>query len=253
MTEKPQRCWSIEVNYIHRHHHINTLTWPRLHMQTWDVLQDSRIDDCLKHWCALKIYRIYGPDSRSSQYWMRNFLKDECGLGEAADKKSSNHKAWPLVARYVVQYIKAAQRKEKQQWVSRATIFSSFLPCVLCCLVLLWATVIARFSHLCSILFWCLLVQGQPVSLHSWNVICVLWWRKRDFIETIFLIIIYLTLLSETIQEKRKNHQKFCRFLSSVNCIPSRTVCTERTYQQPQSGSGACGGIAMKRIPSFQK
>ena len=32
---------------------------------------------------------------------------------------------------------------------------------------------------------------------------------------------------------------QFSGFLSGVNCISSRTVSTERTYQQPQCGSGA--------------
>ena len=49
-------------------------------------------------------------------------------------------------------------------------------------------------------------------------------------------------------EEKESLH--FCGLLSSVYCIPSRTVYTERTYQRPQSGSGACGWIAKKRILS---
>ena len=47
---------------------------------------------------------------------------------------------------------------------------------------------------------------------------------------------IFLTSVSETIQDRR-NSLQFCGFLSCVNCISSRTVYTERTYQQPQSGS----------------
>ena len=40
--------------------------------------------------------------------------------------------------------------------------------------------------------------------------------------------------LSEPIQD-RENSLQFCGFLSSVNCISSRTVSTERTYQQPHA------------------
>ena len=48
----------------------------------------------------------------------------------------------------------------------------------------------------------------------------------------------------------RKNHYSFCGFLSSVQCTPSRTVYTERTYSHPQSGSGACYFFKKKRILS---
>ena len=59
---------------------------------------------------------------------------------------------------------------------------------------------------------------------------------------TNLVIIIFLTLLSETIQEKRKIVTVFVgSCLVSVHSIPSRTVYTERTYSHPQSGSGACG------------
>ena len=37
-----------------------------------------------------------------------------------------------------------------------------------------------------------------------------------NFIETVLVIIIFLTLLSETIQEKRKNHDSF-----AVSCLVS--------------------------------
>ena len=33
---------------------------------------------------------------------------------------------------------------------------------------------------------------------------------------------------------RQKEFLQFCGFLPSVNCISSRTVSTERTYQQPQ-------------------
>ena len=59
---------------------------------------------------------------------------------------------------------------------------------------------------------------------------CIL--TKRDFTETLLVVIIFLTSLSETIQE-RKNSLQFCGFLPSVYCISSRTVYTERTNQQP--------------------
>ena len=58
---------------------------------------------------------------------------------------------------------------------------------------------------------------------------------ERDLI---LVIIIFLTLLSETIQES-KNHYSFCGFLCSVYFILSRAVYKERTKSQPQSGSGA--------------
>ena len=80
-----------------------------------------------------------------------------------------------------------------------ATIFSSFLPLVL----LLSCSDVSDchspfFSHAHSTLFW---------KLHH----------------------IFLTSLSETIQDKK---YQFRGFLSSVNCISSRTVYTERIYQQ---------------------
>ena len=56
---------------------------------------------------------------------------------------------------------------------------------------------------------------------------------KKELIETILVIIIFLTSLSVTIQRREESLQFFW-FLSSVHCISSRTVYTERTYQQPQ-------------------
>ena len=84
------------------------------------------------------------------------------------------------------------------------------------------------------------LAQGHPVSLHSWDVICVFCDEKgvhwgypcNHHLPDPFVRVI---------QEKRKNQCSFCEFLSCVSCIPSRTVYTERTYSHPQSGSGACG------------
>ena len=68
----------------------------------------------------------------------------------------------------------------------------------------------------------------MSVCTHEISFVCVV--TEKDFIETILAIIIFLTLLSETIQEKRKNHYSFCGFLSGAYRIPSRTVYTERTY-----------------------
>ena len=53
----------------------------------------------------------------------------------------------------------------------------------------------------------------------------------------------HLDLLVRDDPREEKESLQFCGFLYSVYCIPSRTVYTERTYSQPQSGSGACGLI----------
>ena len=57
---------------------------------------------------------------------------------------------------------------------------------------------------------------------------------KSDLTETVLVVIMFLTSLLETIQRERENSLQFCGFLSSVYCISSRTVYTERTNQQPQ-------------------
>ena len=72
--------------------------------------------------------------------------------------------------------------------------------------------------------------------------------RKRDFIETILLIIIFLTLLSETIQENRKNHHSFVGscLVSTVSRhvrstqkehINDRKVAAERVVELQRRGS----------------
>ena len=48
------------------------------------------------------------------------------------------------------------------------------------------------------------LKANQPVCTHEMSFVCFV--TERDFIENILVIIIFLTLLSETIQEKRNNH-----------------------------------------------
>ena len=58
--------------------------------------------------------------------------------------------------------------------------------------------------------------------------------KKGCSLETLLVVVIFLTSLSETIQEETESIQ-FCEFLSSVYCSSSRTVYTERTVQQPQS------------------
>ena len=62
---------------------------------------------------------------------------------------------------------------------------------------------------------------------------------KRDVTETILVVVIFLTSLSETIQEKECLTVFVGGLMSSVYCISSRTVYTEGTVQQPQGGSGA--------------
>ena len=72
------------------------------------------------------------------------------------------------------------------------------------------------------------------------SVVCVVT-KKMELTETILVIIIFLTLLSVTIQERRKNHYSFCGFLSGVHCIPLRTIYTERivsTATPPRSIHG---------------
>ena len=90
----------------------------------------------------------------------------------------------------------------------------------------------------CSDAFW--LKANQSVCTHEMSLVCCVT-KKGASLRLSFVIIIFLTCLSETIQEKRKESLQFCGFLSSVCCIPSRTVYTERSYQHPQSGSGARG------------
>ena len=70
-----------------------------------------------------------------------------------------------------------------------------------------------------------------------WPWLCVQW-RKRDPAEIILAVIIS----SWPRCQKRSKTERILAvlwFLSCVNCISSRTVSTEETYQQPQSGSGA--------------
>ena len=50
----------------------------------------------------------------------------------------------------------------------------------------------------------------------------------------------HLDLLVTDNPREEKESLQFCGFLSGVYCILSRTVYTERTYAQPQSGCGAC-------------
>ena len=58
---------------------------------------------------------------------------------------------------------------------------------------------------------------------------CVLCDGKRNIIETILVISIFLTLLSETIQEKRKNH---CSFVGSclVSTVSRHVRLTEKEH-----------------------
>ena len=54
-------------------------------------------------------------------------------------------------------------------------------------------------------------------------------WRKRELIETILVIIFFLAFRQWRWWEEKESLQ-FCRFLSGVYCISSRTVYTERTW-----------------------
>ena len=92
MTEEPATTWSIEENYLHRHHveprvqrfvpredsqhHCDTLTWSGQHLRPWM---------CCKKAVMIIIWNIdanrnHRPVSRSSPYWMRNLLTDICGV-----------------------------------------------------------------------------------------------------------------------------------------------------------------------------
>ena len=74
-------------------------------------------------------------------------------------------------------------------------------------------------------------VGSRPTSqfcTHEMSFVCFVT-DKGSSLRLFLAIIIFLTLLSVTIQEERKNHYSFCGFLSSVCCIPSRTVHRERT------------------------
>ena len=64
---------------------------------------------------------------------------------------------------------------------------------------------------------------NQSVCTHGCQL-CVLC-RQRDFVVTILVIIIFLTFLSETIQEKRENHFSFV----GIYCIPLRTQKLQRS------------------------
>ena len=66
------------------------------------------------------------------------------------------------------------------------------------------------------------LAQGQPVSLQPHQNLSVCIVTKRDFTETILVVIIFLTSLSKTIKE-RSPYSLF-GILSCVYCISSRTV-----------------------------
>ena len=97
--------------------------------------------------------------------------------------------------------------RRKKVWFWRANIFSSFLPIVLFCCErcerLLWPAFMPEACRLCGMLCWCLLAQGQPVSLHSWEVIGVLSVEKWELIESILAIIIFLTLCQWRSREEK--------------------------------------------------
>ena len=64
---------------------------------------------------------------------------------------------------------------------------------------------------------------------------------KNGFVGASLVIIIFLTLSSETIQEKRKNHYSFVASCP-VSAVFRHVRSTQKEqYQQPQRGSGARG------------
>ena len=71
----------------------------------------------------------------------------------------------------------------------------------------------------------CWLKANQSLSTREMSFVCFL---TENFIETILVIIIFLNLLSETIQEKRKNHSSFVG-----SCLVS-TVSRHVRYPQKE-------------------
>ena len=106
-----------------------------------------------------------------------------------------------------------------EQWVpymrTKITSVSDGRPpfryfCHLSYVVLFWCERLSQtvFNHVYSTLFW-QLCGSRPTSQFAFHVTLCVWWRKRDLVETILVVIIsFLTSFSETIQD-RKNSLSF--------------------------------------------
>ena len=93
----------------------------------------------------------------------------------------------------------------------------------------------ACVKHFLLIIVW--LKADQSVCT-SCDIVCVSSDEKgislRPSLESSYLLDVIVRN-----DPRHKEFLQFCGFLSSVNCVSSRTISPERTYQQPQCGSGA--------------
>ena len=112
--------------------------------------------------------------------------------------------------------------------------FRHFCLLSFCCLVLMWATVMAHFILVYSTLLW-KLFGSRPTSQFALMRSAACDGKGISFWLSL-LSSYHLDLLVRDDAREEKESLQFSWVVSIVCCIPSRTVYTERTYSQLQGG-----------------
>ena len=180
---------------------------------------------CFSLWSPARATKGNAPDGAKRQRRHRHVMQTTTPTAEKR-RPGVTEKVWK-------------ERGWRREGVRRATIFSSFLPLVSCCLVFCCERLSQNLfqpcaQHIVLITVW---LKANQSDCTSCDLVCVSSDEKRISLSPCTQHI-FLTSLSETIQDM-KNSLQFCGVLASVTCISSRPVYTERTYQQPQVGRGA--------------